>query len=277
MDRLLAASYLKKTMSSTGAGYDQTTIVFSPDGRMYQTEYAAKAVENAGTSLGVRCRDGVILATEKMMLSKMLVASSNRRLFTVDTGAGMACSGFAPDGRQLVNQARGICVNYRKQYGVTCPPDQLADRLAQVVHVHTMWYYLRPFGAAALVAGMNEDKGEPELWKIASNGVKHRVFGGAIGKGSRGAQTEIERGKFLDMTCEEALNKVAKIVATVHDDVKDKAYVLEMSWICEATGWKHRMVPEARAKAAREAAEAELRAENEESDDDDDDDDDDDE
>ena len=102
-------------MSSTGAGYDQTTIVFSPDGRMYQTEYAAKAVENAGTSIGVRCRDGVILATEKMMPSKMLVRSSNRRIFTVDSAAGMACSGFAPDGRQLVNQARGICVNYRKQ------------------------------------------------------------------------------------------------------------------------------------------------------------------
>ena len=272
---LLFGKSLLSAMSSTGAGYDQTTIVFSPDGRMYQTEYAAKAVENAGTSVGVQCKDGVILATEKMMMSKMLCSSSNRRIFTVDLGTGIAASGFAPDGRQLMKQARGVCVNYRKQYGIACPPDQLADRLAQIIHVHTMWYYLRPFGAACVIAGYNEDKAKTELWTIASNGVKHRVFGGAIGKGSRAALTEIERGKFLDMTCEEALNKVAKIVATVHDDVKDKPYVLEMSWICEATGWKHRMVPEDRAKAARDAAEAELRAEDEESDDDDDDDDDD--
>ncbi len=264
-------------MSSTGAGYDYSPTVYSPDGRMYQAEYAQKAVENAGTAVGVRCRDGVILATEKIVVSKMLCASSNRRIYTCDTGAGLATAGFAPDGRQLVNQARSMCAEYRKQYGITAPPNQLADRMAQFMHAHTCYHYLRPFGSACLVAAYDEDKRAPELYCIQADGLKFRMFGAAIGKGARGAKTEIERGKFQEKTCAEALKDVAKIVGLIHDDVKDKAYVLEMSWLCEETGWKHRAVPDATIAAARAAAEAELRAEEEDSDDDDDDDDDDDE
>ena len=75
-------------MSSTGAGYDYSPTVYSPDGRMYQAEYASKAVENAGTSVGIRCKDGVVLATEKIVLSKMLCKTSNRRLFSCDLSTG---------------------------------------------------------------------------------------------------------------------------------------------------------------------------------------------
>ena len=102
---------------------------------MYQAEYAAKAVENAGTSIGIRCKDGIILATEKIVPSRMLVSTSNRRIFTCDLNVGMACSGFAPDGRQLVNQLRDICAQYKEQYGVSIPPNQLADRMSQYMHV----------------------------------------------------------------------------------------------------------------------------------------------
>jgi 20S proteasome subunit alpha 7 len=253
-------------MSSTGAGYDYSPTVYSPDGRMYQAEYAAKAVENAGTSVGIRCKDGVVLATEKMVLSKMLVKSSNRRLFTCDLSVGLACSGFAPDGRQLVNQARDACAQYKEQYGVTIPPCQLADRMSQYMHAHTCYHYLRPFGSSCLMAGYDEDQNKHELYAIKSDGLMFRMFGAAIGKGARGAQTEIERGKFQEKTCSDSLVEIAKIISTIHDDVKDKPYVLEMSWLCEATGFKHRMVADEVVQAAREQAEKEIRDEEEESD-----------
>ena len=103
-----------------------------------------------------------------------------------------------------------------------------------------------------------------------------RYFGHASGKGARSAKTEIERMKFSEKTCKEALKDLAKIMSLIHDDVKDKPYMLEMSWICEESGWKFQMIAPEVAKASREAAEKEIEEEDEEDDSDSEDDDDDD-
>ena len=66
-------------MSGIGTGYDLSTTTFSPDGRVFQVEYCSKAVENSGTCLGLRCKDGVVMAVEKIVTSKMLVKGSCRR------------------------------------------------------------------------------------------------------------------------------------------------------------------------------------------------------
>lgn len=100
-------------MASSGSGYDLNSSTFSPDGRIFQVEYAAKAVENAGTALGLRCADGVVLAVEKPLVNKMLVAkTTGRRIHTVDEHSGVAITGFVSDGRQIVNRAREECSSY---------------------------------------------------------------------------------------------------------------------------------------------------------------------
>merc|ERR1712216_800581 len=93
-------------MSSIGTGYDLYTTSYSPDGRVFQVEYAAKAVESSGTAVGVRCKDGVVMGFEKLVVSKMLVEGSSRRIFTVSEHVGLAVCGLLADGRQLVNRAR---------------------------------------------------------------------------------------------------------------------------------------------------------------------------
>ena len=90
-------------MSSIGTGYDQSTTTFSPDGRVFQVEYASKAVDNSGTAIGIQCRDGVVMGVEKQKLSKMMVEASNRRVFTVDKHSGMAVSGLMADARQALS------------------------------------------------------------------------------------------------------------------------------------------------------------------------------
>ena len=96
-------------MASTGAGYDLSPTTFSPDGRIFQVEYATKAVENSGTVVGIRCADGVVLGVEKVMLSKMLLPSSNRRVATVSAHAGVAQAGLAADGRPGAHPALPSC------------------------------------------------------------------------------------------------------------------------------------------------------------------------
>ncbi len=85
----LASANKASFQTSIGTGYDLTNSVFSPDGRNFQVEYAMKAVENGGTSIGIRCKDGVVLAVEKIISSKLLKPGANKRIATVDRHIGV--------------------------------------------------------------------------------------------------------------------------------------------------------------------------------------------
>ena len=100
-------------MASTGAGYDLSPTTFSPDGRIFQVEYATKAVENSGTVVGIRCADGVVLGVEKVMLSKMLLPSSNRRVAAVAPHAGQSGSQIT----QVSSSSGGIGPEHRGALG----------------------------------------------------------------------------------------------------------------------------------------------------------------
>ena len=79
----------RPTQTSIGTGYDLSNSVFSPDGRNFQVEYAVKAVENGGTAIGIRCKDGVVLALEKLVTSKLLKKDANKQIATVDRNIGV--------------------------------------------------------------------------------------------------------------------------------------------------------------------------------------------
>jgi 20S proteasome subunit alpha 7 len=117
-------------MSGTGAGYDQSTSTFSPDGRVFQVEYAAKAAEKSGTTIGIRCKDGVVLGVEKIITHKMLVPTSNRKVYTVDEHVGIACAGLTGDADKLANVAREESYKYRDFYKTEIPGRILNKRLA---------------------------------------------------------------------------------------------------------------------------------------------------
>ena len=89
MSAPLLASAADFCQTSIGTGYDLSNSVFSPDGRNFQVEYAVKAVENGGTSIGIRCKDGVVLAIEKLITSKLLKPGANKRIATVDRNVGV--------------------------------------------------------------------------------------------------------------------------------------------------------------------------------------------
>lgn len=231
-------------MSSTGAGYDLSAGTFSPDGRIFQVEYAKKAVENSGTAVGIKCTDGVIMGVEKILLSKMLVDGTNKRIHQIDRHIGLSIAGLVADGRQLANRAREEAKQYKSNYGGPCPPKVLGDRMAQFMHYYTLYGSIRPFGTSIMIIGYDQDDKKPYLSLVDPAGISFQFRGCAIGKGQNAAKTEIEKYKMFDMTCAEALKYVAKVLHLLHDEVKDKPFELEMSWICEASNWKHQLVPD---------------------------------
>lgn len=228
-------------MSSIGTGYDLSAAQFSPDGRVFQVEYALKAVENSSTAVGIKCKDGIILAVEKLVSSKLHEKDSNQRICNIDVHIGMAVAGLLTDAREIVDIARSEASNYRLQYGAPIPLKYLVERVSSYVHAYTLYAAVRPFGASVLLASYVD--GKPELYMIDPSGVALGYNGCAIGKARQSAKTEIEKLKLGEMSCEEALKEAAKVIYVVHDEVKDKAFQLQMSWVGTNSMGNHEKVP----------------------------------
>lgn len=96
--------------------------------------------------VGLVCSDGVILAAEKNLLSKLQCKSSDQRIFTVEQDIGLGIQGRIPDGMIVLSRARSECENYKDNFGVPIPGEILAERLANFVHAHTLYGAYRPLG-----------------------------------------------------------------------------------------------------------------------------------
>jgi 20S proteasome subunit alpha 7 len=245
-------------MSSIGTGYDLSVSTYSPDGRVFQVEYATKAVDNSGTAIGLRVKDGIVLAVEKLVQSKLLVPGSNRRIQTVDTHVGIATAGLLADGRHIINRARDEAENYRESYRTQIPGKTIADRVGQYVQVYTLYSSVRPFGSSAIIGTV--DKEGPQLYMVEPSGVYWGYYGCAIGKGKQVAKTEIEKLKLSELSIRDAVNEAARIIYTVHDDAKDKEFELELSWITNETK-RHQFVPKDIADEAERLAKDSLNEE----------------
>lgn len=117
-----------------------------------------KAVENGATSIGIRCKDGVVLALEKLTTSKLLKPGANKRISTIDRNIGVLSSGLLPDGRHLVARGREEAAEWRGLYKAPIPVSSLADRLGYYVSAYTLYSSVRPFGIAAIVGGFDDEE-----------------------------------------------------------------------------------------------------------------------
>ncbi|ODV94725.1 hypothetical protein PACTADRAFT_50590 [Pachysolen tannophilus NRRL Y-2460] len=229
--------------------------IFSPDGRNFQVEYATKAVENGGTSIGIKCKDGIVLAVEKVVNSKLLVPGKNKKIQTIDRHVGVCYSGLIPDGRHLVNRGRDEAQSYKSLYKEPILVPSLIDRLGIYVQNYTCYNSVRPFGVSAIVGGI-DDNG-PHLYMIEPSGVYWGYNGAATGKGRQAAKSELEKLDLPNLTTREAVKEAAKIIYAAHESNKDKDFELEISWInYEDTKGRHESIPEELLKEAIEYAAA---------------------
>jgi 20S proteasome subunit alpha 7 len=268
-------------MASSGSGYDLSTSTFSPDGRIFQVEYATKAVENAGTVIGIKAIDGVVLGVAKPILHKMVVpdTASYKRIHSVDTHAGIAATGFIPDARVAVTRAIDEASYYEQQYAIKIPPKILADRIGDYMHYFTLHSSLRAFGASCVLAGYDADTQEHSLHMVEPNGAAYSYYGVAVGKGKQAAKTELEKLNLhkqedeMDpqnaITSVKAVQHICKILMLLHQENKDtasKPLEMEISWICKDSKWKHVGVPRDIIAAAKAWAQQQLADEEEDED-----------
>ncbi|PNW70092.1 hypothetical protein CHLRE_17g705400v5 [Chlamydomonas reinhardtii] len=153
-------------MSRGGSGYDRHITIFSPEGRLFQVEYAFKAVRTAGvTSIGVRGKDSVVFVTQKKVQDKLIDPTSVTRLFKITKFIGMLVTGLPADTRAIVQQARQQAADFRFKFGYEVPVDYLAKVLADKAQVYTQHAYMRPLGVVSMLIGVDEERG-PQLFKV---------------------------------------------------------------------------------------------------------------
>ena len=171
------------------AGYDRAITVFSPDGRLFQVNYAREAVKRGATAVGVKWKDGVVLAVEKRITSKLIEPSSYEKIFQIDDHIAAAPSGIIADARVLVDRARLESQIYRLTYGEPVPLNVLVKKICDLKQAHTQYGGVRPFGAALLLAGVNE---KPELYETDPSGAYFEWKAVAIGSGRNVAMAIFE-------------------------------------------------------------------------------------
>ena len=180
-------------------------------------EYAGKAIENSGTCVGLRCKDGYIFGAEKLVVSKLLVAGTSRRIHPIGRNYALCTAGLSADCRQLVVRGRAEAASWQSLYGTPIPTHTLAERIASYIHQHTLFAWMRPFGAAVLVAGWDEEKGY-QVFSMDPAGLCYGYKGAALGKAASSGKNELEKLQLDQLTAVQAVQEVAsgegELVAT---------------------------------------------------------------
>jgi proteasome alpha subunit len=191
------------------AGYDRAITVFSPDGRLYQVEYAIETVRRGTLAVGLKTKDGIVLAVEERA-RKLQSPGETQKIFQVDDHLGVAAAGYIPDARVQVDQARIVAQSNRLIYDEPVDVETVAKRLADMSQQYTQYAGVRPFGVSLIIAGV--DKDGPELFLTDPSGTYVGYYAMAIGAGADQVQEYLEQkydqGIGLDEACTLAIESI---------------------------------------------------------------------
>ncbi len=132
-------------------GYDRAITVFSPDGRLFQVEYAREAVKRGTTAVGIKAADGVVLLVDKRITSRLVEAASIEKIFQIDDHIGAATSGLVADARSLVDRARVEAQVNRVSYDELIGVEVISKKICDHKQTYTQYGGVRPYGTCLLL------------------------------------------------------------------------------------------------------------------------------
>ena len=182
-------------------GYDRAITVFSPDGRLYQVEYAIETVRRGTIAVGVKCKDGIIIAVEEKP-RKLQISETAQKIFQIDDHVGVAAAGYIPDARSQVDNARFFSQSNKMIYDEPVEVETIAKHLADQCQQYTQYAGVRPFGVSLILGGVVNKK--PELYLTDPSGTYISYDAIAIGSGSDQVTDFLEKTYNNDLSLDDA-------------------------------------------------------------------------
>jgi proteasome alpha subunit len=190
-------------MQSKVPAYDKVPTMFSPDGRLYQVEYASKIVEQGTTGVGIVYKDGVLIAADKSVSSKLVKPKSIEKIFRVDEHIGVVSAGLVGDARRLVGIARKQSQDNKMIFSEPIQIEVMAKEIAETKQAFTQYGGLRPFGVAFIVAG-HDEKGA-QLFQTEPSGALAEYKAISIGRNKEKAMKLFEKEYKENISFEKAV------------------------------------------------------------------------
>lgn len=215
---------------SSPSAYDRAITVFSPDGRLFQVEYARESVKIGATALGIIYKDGVLLTVDKNITSTLLKGESIEKIFKIDDHIAAATSGLVADARRLIDTARMAAQEHRLTYSEPIDVSLLTREVCDLKQGYTQWGGVRPFGAALIITGI-DDTGK-HLFETDPSGAFNELYATAIGAGSQDVKTFLEKEYKSDMSFDDAIQLSMKALVKTGDKKISKETV-DLSFIEE--------------------------------------------
>jgi proteasome alpha subunit len=196
--------------------YDRGITIFSPDGRLYQVEYAREAVKRGTASIGVRTSDGVVLAVDKRVRSPLMERDSVEKIHKADDHIGIASAGHVADARQLIDFARRQAQVNELRYGEPIGVETLTKEVTDYIQQYTQVGGARPFGVALIIAGIAD--GQPRLYETDPSGTPYEWKALAVGADRGDIREYLEENYSDELDLEGGIRLALEALASVNDD-----------------------------------------------------------
>ena len=196
--------------------YDRAITVFSPDGRLFQVEYAKEAVKRGATAIGICAKDGAVLVAFKTIHSKLVEPESLKKVFNVDSHIAVTASGLIADARRLVDVARLDSQRHRITYNESPSVESIARAVCDLMQIYTQYGGIRPFGVSLLIAGV-DDTGS-RLFEAEPSGAMTAYKADSIGANKKDVDEILEKRFKETITVNEAIQLAIDALRETQED-----------------------------------------------------------
>ena len=212
-------------------GYDRAITVFSPDGRLYQVEYAIETVKRGALAIGIKTKQGVVIAVEEKP-RRLQISTTPQKIFQVDYHIGAAAAGYIPDARAQVDNARFFSQSNKLVYDEPVEVQTVAKHLADQCQQYTQYAGARPLGVSLIIGGV--DNAGSSLYLTDPSGAYVLYNAVAIGANSDVATEFLEKNYSSDLTLDDA-KALAIAVINLVSEVKEGSEHIKISQINSET------------------------------------------
>jgi len=213
-------------------GYDRAITVFSPDGRLYQVEYAIETVRRGTVAVGVKCKEGIVIAVEEKP-RKLQISETAQKIFQIDDHVGVAAAGYIPDARSQVDNARFFSQSNKMIYDEEVEVETIAKHLADQCQQYTQYAGVRPYGVALILGGVVNNT--PQLYLTDPSGTYISYDAISIGSGSDSVTDFLEKTYKEELTLDEASTLAAAGIYLSSEDKEGTSHI-RMAHIKTETG-----------------------------------------